>query len=278
MRVTCAGVLLFLSAAAAAQTGVTVETVVQRVSRFAEQQRDALVNVRADERYVQWTQEGNFRNTIERRTLTSEIAFARLTGEEDWVAFRNVVQVDDKPTGSDPARLEKLFRDGPPASQGSRIVRESARYNIGGLERTLNTPVIVMHLLMPAQIGRFEFKKEGEEARANGRVWIVSFRETVRPTIVRSSTRFDVPIRGRLWIAPDTGVLSHAVLEMDHPVKSRLEFDWRNEEKLGAWVPAEMRERYMRVRWPSRSRRPYDIMGTATYSNYRRFEVDVRIK
>ena len=256
-----------------AQVPPTLEAVIERVSRFAEQQRETLSNVRADEQYEQRL-EYDDGHVIARRQLDSEMAFVRLTGEEDWLAFRNVVRVDSKPTGTDPARLEKVFRDGPASTQGNRIARESAFYNLGGLERTLNTPVIPLHALMPAQVKRFKFKKEDEEA---SRVWIVSLRESQRPTIVRSMGRVDVPIEGRLWIEPATGVLVRALLEMTHPVKTRLEFSWRRDEKLGAWVPSEMRERYARVRGSSQ-RRPYDIVGVATYSNYRRFAVDVRIK
>ncbi len=255
----------------------TLDTVVARVSRFARQQRDALSNVRADEHYVQ-SIELDLGRVRERRTLVSEMAFARLSGREDWVAFRNVVRVDDEPTGTDPARLEKLFREGDAASQGSRIVRESAMHNLGGLERNLNTPVMVMHLLMPGQVERFKFKKEGEESRSDERVWILSLRETARPTVVRSVNRADVPINGRLWIVPETGVLTRALLETDRPVRSQLEFLWRLDAKLEAWVPAEMRERYRRVLDPDPQRKPYDIVGLATYSNYRRFAVDVRIK
>ena len=50
---------------------------------------------------------------------------------------------------------------------------------------------------------------------------------------------------------------------------------------LDLWVPAEMRERYegpgMSHATRGRARR-YDIDGVATYSNYRRFTVDVRIR
>lgn len=276
MRVTWAGVLLFLSIAPARQT-TTVEAVVQRASRFAEAQRETLTDVRADEEYVQWL-EVDAGQIFERRTLRSEIAFVRLTRQDDWVAFRNVIAVDGKSTGADPARLEKLFREGGIADQASRLVSESAVYNIGGLERNWNSPGIAMHMLMPAQVGRFKFKQEGEETLPDGHTWIVSFRETERPTIVRSAGRNDVPLRGRLWIAPDTGVLHRARLEMDSPVKSQLELVWRRDGNIGAWAPAEMRERYSRVRGGAAVRRPYDIMGTAKYTNYRRFGVEVRIK
>ncbi len=258
------------------QAPATLDAVIDRASRFAEQQRDELINVRADERYVQ-RMEDVLGSIIQKRTLVSEIAFVRLTGQEDWVAFRNVIEADGKPTGADPARLEKLFRDATPATQGERIVRESSGYNIGRLDRTLNTPVLVMHLLMSGRVKRFKFKKESEATEASQRVWEVSFAETERPTIIRSAGHNDVPLHGRMWIVPATGAVLRATLEAERPVRSRLEFSWRMDDKLGAWVPAEMRERYFRVRDFS-GRIAYDIAGVATYANYRRFGVDVRIK
>jgi hypothetical protein len=274
---TCFLLLLSWTLARSAQTLLTLGSVIERASRFAEQQRDTLSDVRADEKYVQWTELDPGR-VLERRTLLSEMAFVRLTGQGDWVAYRNVIQIDDQPTGTDPARLEKLFREGPASTQGNRIVHESATYNLGGLERTLNTPVIVMHMLMPAQVKRFKFKKEGEESHPAGRTWIISLRESERPTIVRSTSRLDVPIEGRLWIVPETGAPLRATLELSHPVETQLEFNWRHDEKLDAWVPAAMRERYARVRRDDGQQRPYDIVGVATYTNYRRFTVDVKIK
>ena len=259
-----------------AQPSPTLEAVIQRASRFAEQQRDELINVRADEHYVQ-RMEDVLGSIIRRRALVSEIAFVRLTGQEDWVAFRNVIEADGKPTGADPARLEKVFRDATPATQGERIVRESSAYNLGRLDRTLNTPVLLMHLLMSGQVKRLKFKKESEATDASQRVWEVSFAETERPTIIRSAGHNDVPLRGRMWIVPDTGAVLRATLEAERPVRSRLEFSWRKDDNLGAWVPTEMRERYFRVRDFS-GRIAYDIAGVATYSNYRRFGVDVRIK
>ena len=280
MRVPATSFLIVLTwtLARSAQTPPSLAAVVERASRFAEQQRDTLSNVRAEEQYVQQLEIDDGR-VIERRRLTSEMAFVRLSGQDDWVAFRNVTQVDGTPTGADPAHLEKLFREGHPADQGSRIVRESAIYNLGGLERTLNTPVLPMHLLMPAQIKRFKIKKEAEESHPIGRVWVVAVQESDRPTIVRSTDRStDVPIRGRLWVVPETGVVLRALLEMNRPVRTQLEFRWRRDETLDGWVPAEMRERYVQVRGMAAERRLYDIIGVATYSNYRRFTVDVKIK
>jgi hypothetical protein len=56
---------------------------------------------------------------------------------------------------------------------------------------------------------------------------------------------------------------------------------FRPDARLGQWVPSEMRERYEGA-WPDGGPdgepRHYEITGTATYTNFRRFDVDIRIR
>jgi hypothetical protein len=60
-------------------------------------------------------------------------------------------------------------------------------------------------------------------------------------------------------------------------IESRFGFD----PHIREWAPVEMRERYEGA-WsagsPEDDHLRYDIVGTATYSNYRRFDVDIRIR
>jgi hypothetical protein len=251
-------------------------TVLERVGRFALTQRDALSSVRADEIYRQELRAADGR-LLDARLLESDIAFVQLSGRDDWLAFRNVMRVDGEATGTDTARLEKLFREGTIAGQGARIASENAAYNIGRLTRTFNIPTIVAHLLMPPQQPRLRFRRAHPGLDAAG-LWIVDYEERERPTIVRTPSHDDVPVKGRLWIAPDDGHVVRATLEANRPVKSELEFTWRYDDRLATWVPSEMRERYRRIRSDVPGAREYDIVAVATYGNYRRFGVEVRIK
>jgi hypothetical protein len=265
---------LALAAAPESQPVTSIETVMHRASLFALQQRDALTSVRADEHYVQELRSDG--NVLQTRRLDSEIAFVQLSGREEWLAFRNVVRVDGDPTGTDTARLEKLFREGSLAAQGTRIAEENAIYNIGRLKRTFNIPSFPTYLLMPQQQPRLRFKRASREADPSG-LWEVSYEERERPTMVRTPAGENVPVKGRFWIAPDDGHVVRATLRVETPIESDLQFTWRHDEKLAAWVPAEMRELYRRVRDVMPSGR-YDIACVATYSNYRRFGVDVKIR
>ena len=84
-----------------------------------------------------------------------------------------------------------------------------------------------------------------------------------------------------MWIVPEEGRLVRATLAASVPVTSELEFEWRRDAGLDTWVPSEMRERYRRVlddKSPPNTTRYYDIICRATYENYRRFGVAVKIR
>jgi hypothetical protein len=285
MRSSAVGIALAIGTIVSAPRGqpsatTSLEAVVDRASRFAERQRDALANVVADEHYLQQL-EFPSGGVFQTRRLESEMAFVRLGGSVDWMAFRSVLRVDGEPTGNDPGGLEMLFREGATGNLGRRLADENAIHNIGGLRRNFNIPTFVQHILMPQQIARFVIRKVSEELDGAGQIWILEYRERHRPTIVRFDGRRDVPVKGRLWIRPEDGSLVKATLSATVPVASELEFRWQHDERLHQWVPAEMRERYRRLRYErvQAGAQPfYDIVCVATYSNYRRFAVDVRIK
>ena len=104
--------------------------------------------------------------------------------------------------------------------------------------------------------------------------------------IIRTTDGRDVPVRGELWIAPDTGRMLRSRFTAENFAprgrtgsrsggRAVLEAVWRPDERLGLWVPGEMHERY--DRWVDEWGKPYDIEGSATYSNYRRFTTATRL-
>jgi hypothetical protein len=186
------------------------------------------------------------------------------------------MRVDGNPTGTDTARLEKLFREGAVEEQWRRITAENAVYNLGRLERTWNIPTLPLHFLMPGHRSRFRFRRVSSDARTG--LWEVSYEERESPTMVRTPDFKPVRVKGRLWIASGDGHVERATVEAGVPVPTVLEFAWRYDETLAAWLPSEMREHYRGIRADPPDRRHYDLRGVATYSNYRRFVVEVRIK
>ena len=100
-------------------------------------------------------------------------------------------------------------------------------------------------------------------------VWVLEYEEVQPHTLVRGRDNKDLPIRGRFWIEPRDGrVLASEMIAKDSEVDATLDVRYQGEARLGQFVPVEMRERY-------HDRYGSQVDGTATYSNFRRFQVNV---
>ncbi len=275
----------------AAQSGrrLSLDDVLARAGEYTIEYGQALTSVLADEHYTQrlvWRRDGSI---LQARRLHSEIAFLRLAESTEWLTFRNVLAVDDAPIAQAAGRLERLFQSSPRSlpEQARLIAGESARYNIGPITREVNVPTTALHFVHPAHRPNCRFDKEGEELVDGQQVWVVGFKERDRGGLISRGDGKNLPGEGRLWIVPSNGRIVRSELVVKNFVRgsggSRVEIHvtWRRDGPLDLSVPAEMRERYegpwTAMRAPKQLER-YDIDGVATYSNYRRFTVDVRIR
>ena len=83
---------------------------------------------------------------------------------------------------------------------------KSARYNIGNLLRTINTPVFALLVLDPANQRRFTFKitERADPLLEHGGTKpagvVVEFQEIQKETMIRTTNDRDMPARGRFWI------------------------------------------------------------------------------
>lgn len=267
----------------------TLEDVLMRAGQYAVEYGEALTSVLADEDYQQRLVWRDRRQTYQQRLLHSEIAFVRLVGSTEWLAFRNVLNVNGKALLESEGRLDRLFRGAPGSllAQARLLAGESARYNLGPITREINVPTTALHFVHPVHRSNCRFDKDGEEHVAGERVWIVRFKERDRGGLISRGDGRNLPAEGRLWIAPVSGRIVRSELVVKNFVRDRgdskatIHVTWRRDVPLELWVPVEMRELYegpwRAPRALQRTER-YDIEGVATYSNYRRFTVDVRIK
>ena len=220
-----------------------------------------------------------------RRALTSDLLLVQAAPEQRYVEFRDVFEVDGVPVRDRRDRLTALFLE--PAerrrSQLAAIISESARYNIGDIPRNINTPMLTVSFLLPEMQSRFRFRKvpsaeprlaasaespgpEGMVFRVTTEMWVVEFRETKRPTVIRTNARRDFPASGRFWLDPQTGAVLMSELLMDNEkVSATINVSYQSEPLLGFLVPAEMRERYQ---VPG-----VTVDGTARYGRFRQFQV-----
>jgi hypothetical protein len=224
------------------------------------------------------------------RALRSDILLVRPAGTGRYVQFRDVFEVDGQPVRDREERLSRLFLD-PSASAASQmrdILTESARFNVGRIERTINVPTLALMFLDPIYRPRLRFSRSSDRTpttlrdgatddqtttplfKAAAEVLVVEFRERDRPTIIKSPRGRNVPSRGRFWIEPGTGrIVMTELIAQDAAVRAIVDVTYAREPITGLLLPAAMRERYD-------GRDELRIDGHATYSNIRRFDVQVR--
>jgi hypothetical protein len=223
------------------------------------------------------------RPDVTHRELRSDLVLVHAERSDEYVQFRDVFEVDGQPVRDRNDRLLLLFtRPGEATTtQTRRIADESARYNIGEILRNINVPVLPLRFLNPANRWRFKFSLKSRSAgpsvtaglpqsptfRVSTEVWVIEYRETESRTMIRTAGERDLPSRGRFWIEPSTGrVLMSEFIAANSDVQSRIDVSYQSEPLVGLYVPVEMHESYTERNYP------YRITGTATYSDYRRFD------
>ena len=266
----------------------TLQAVLARTAVYVQQLHAQLASIVSEETYVQevrTTLDSSMRPfSTPRRTLVSDLLLVRPAREDRYVEYRDVFEVDGVAVRDRKERLTALFLT--PGEIARRrigaIIDESARYNIGDIPRNINTPMLTLSFLLPQTQPQFRFRAlrreeprlsapgagEGDSTvfRVSTEMWTIGFKETRRPTVIRSNNGRDFPAAGRFWVNPDTGAVLMSELEMDNRmVHATINVSYLSEPMLGFLVPVEMREHY--------ESRGVFIDGRATYGRFRQFEV-----
>ena len=266
----------------------TLREVLSRAGAYVAAFNNNLASIVAEERYVQtWSRPsvlpGTRGDAVTHRELLSDLMLVKPAPTPGWMQYRDVFEVDGVAVRDRAERLTKLFRE-PSAStdaQIRRILEESARHNLGDIERNFNTPVFALQFLETAHQHRFTFTRADARTpssanqttndtgafRVSTEVWVIRYEERVRPTIVHTTEGKDVPSRGRFWVEPESGrVLMSELVVGDRDRQGTVNVSYQSEPLLGLLVPIEMRERYEQRRGTSR------IEGVATYGKFRKVD------
>lgn len=206
----------------------------------------------------------------QKRTLRSDFLLVKPEGSPDWYPFRDVYEVDGNPIRDREGRLAKLFlkTEGPVALDRAReIAQESSRYNVGDVIRTINNPVIALAFLERSYQTRFAFSLGKAEPALGASTWVLEYKETQRPTLIRGDGDSNLPTYGRAWVDLDTGRVLKTEFVIEAPaITARVTATFKPDTRLGINVPFEMIEEYK----PSAGGR---ISGKATYGRFRQFAV-----
>jgi hypothetical protein len=265
---------LCLACVAGAAPEPSLREVLKRSASYVEQYHRQLEAIVAEERYVQ--RSSTTANSAVTRTLRSDfMLLPGGSGEPAWFAFRDVFEVDGDAVESSRGRLEGWLAGSRSSfmQQARALALEQARYNVGPIVRTINVPTLALEILMPHRQDRFRFRQQGTERIDGADVHVVTFEERRRPTLIRTPEGRDLPASGRLWIEPASGRVLRTELRTGQSGRDRVEatirVSYAHVARLELWLPAAMTERYVG--------RGTEILCTAIYSNFRRFETDARI-
>ena len=262
-------------------SAATMPAVLARLAKYVADYQTRLGGIVVEENYRQRitaeTVPGRGMAVPQAVELKSDLLMVRPEGEQRWIQFRDVFQVDGRMIRDRDERLYKLFvkPTGTTEEQAQAIQNEGSRYNLGAIVRTVNVPILALSFFDAEHQPRFTFKriKPGDVREFEGSakpddVWAFEYREMSKQTLVRGNNNADLPSRGRIWIEGTTGrVLKTELLLDDIQVKAAITVDYAFAPELKLLVPSEMRERYQMNRSASR------IEATANYSKFRQFKV-----
>lgn len=258
--------------------------VLQRSAAYVKRFHTQLAEIVAEETYQQVVHRtSEYQNPAldnpGRVTLRSDLMLVRPANADRYVEFRDVFEVDGRTVREPQQRVTALWRAGSTESSArlDDILAQSSRYNIGGISRNINTPLMALMFLDAAYQRRFVFKRAaksrpvfngGQDASGTGvfrvgtEMWDIEFQEKRGNTIIRRPTGGDLRSRGRFWIDPATGAVLISELIVDGGgVRARVTVSYQSEPLMGFLVPIEMRESY--------ERRHEVITGHAVYGRFR---------
>lgn len=216
------------------------------------------------------------------RELKSDLLLVRPVGADGWMQFRDVTAVDGRQLKDRNDRLARLFLQpsNSTASQSRKIMQESARYNIGDIERNINLPVLALAVLDRRMQPGFEFALDPPGMKydlpksatfaAPSDALVVSFRETQMRTMVASPQGKNMASSGRFWLDRATSQVYMTEIGVeDLWLKAVIHVAYGRVDSIELPIPVEMHERYDNKLNGTR------VEGSAVYSNFREFKVSV---
>ena len=238
------------------------DELLRRVAGYVQRFVDDLTNVVGEEVYRQ-----EFRLAAPRRRLKSEFMLVKYPGEEQlFLTFRDVLEVDGRPVRDQQERVTKLFLE-PFASairRAGEIQREGVRHSLES-GRLVDPLEVIAYVQAPYQ-QNFQFTLQGRVRTLGPDVREISLTQIVE----RGAAQ--VPIRARVWASESSGRVLKTELMTGIRTGVRITTTTFGADRgLGIDVPLTMRDQV-----PYRTED--EFIGTATYSNFRRFQVRTQLR
>jgi hypothetical protein len=257
----------------------SLKDVTRRVGAYVDGYGDRASIVVCTETYEQHADSSQ--TSAQTRTLVSDFALVYADALHGWLGFRDVIEVGHRAVQDREDRLARVLMGAEGRfDEARRLSDESARFNLGNLQRNFNVPTSALFFFRTEDHDRFKFA--ARRVLDDG-TWEIAFRETGKPTMIRTPDGEPVETLGTIWVRPEDGVVVRTVLEVGVLMrrvsppqrgKGSIDVRYRLVDALGMWLPEAMDETFEATRQDAWDK----VTGHAEYSNYRRFETSGRIK
>ena len=234
-----------LTASAALAQSPDIDELMRRVAMYVQSFVDTFRDVVADERYDQ--QIGS-----RRRQLASDFLLVGYPGRTDrLLTFRDIRQVDGQPVKDQTDRITQLFLKPFDSAVGraTEIQMEGLRHTLPG-GRLVN-PLTVLTLLQREYQKEYRFTRQGLDPTLGSGIR--------RIDLIRLRPPLNSQPRGSVWVSETTGEVVRTLWRITGSERTTTTFEV---------------DRALRIRVPVRMEDEVgNFRGSATYSNFRRFNV-----
>ncbi len=207
-----------------------------------------------------------------KRAMKSELFMTYLPADGEWIAIRDVLEIDGAPLPRQQTVRDLLFK-ADERSVARQVLSANARYNLGSVARNFNEPTLALLLLEPKRVGRVRFDREAVTRTPDTTLVRLSYREPDVLTLVASDSGA-IASRGEFVVDAATGAVRRTLFTLRmRDIRVRFETDYEFNDRLALWLPSLFRERYERTQATEET-----ITVESRYSNYRRYETTGRIK
>jgi hypothetical protein len=277
---TLAALVLVWPPSASADS-LSLKEVMRRVGSYVDAYGARASIVVGTERYHQ-VSHGNAGGQHGERDLVADLGIVKVDSQKIWLGFRDVIEVDGRRVSDRDDRLaDVLVASAGRFDEALRISNESARFNIGAVERNFNVPTTALFYFNSENHRRFKFSARSIAADGS---WEIAYRETERPTLIRTPEGQSIPSQGAIHVNPDDGTIVRTVLDLQLPGRGpsrgqhgtgNVDVTFMRVEALDMWLPESMAETFESRDGQGEWER---VEGHATYTNYRKFQTMGRIK
>jgi hypothetical protein len=261
------GAACAVPAAATFQPSPDAAAVLAKTADYLRDYREQLTYVMATERYTQKLTGGYSQFDVEEE-LASDVYFVFVPTDKVWMAIRDVEIVDGKVL-KERENVRAILNSGT-AGAARALKDKNAKYNLGTIVRNFNEPTLSLLLLDPDHRAKIKVL----QSKTSGSRVSISCVEVGAPTLISNVDGTPSYARGEFVLDAATGRVERAELHVRlGAVDAVLTTTFKPDEKLKMWVPSRFEETYVED-----GRRPQRVTGRADYSDFTRFDVEVRIK